>query len=98
MTAKAGYNPSMIWKSLLEGRKLLVQGLVWHIGNGKKVNLWKDARLPSTYGTKMYSPINNTLPAQASVSKLINTESNTSCWNGSLIDILTVFLLERKQP
>lgn len=75
MSAKTGYNPSLVWKSLLAGRELLAQGLIWHIGNGEKVKIWEDAWLPHFGGTKIYSPV-NTLPRQALVFDLINTEAN----------------------
>lgn len=82
MNAKAGYNSSLVWKSLLEGRKLLAQGLIWRIGNGEKVKIWEDAWIPNLDGTKVYSPI-NTLPTQALVLEFINTEAIS--WKEELI-------------
>ena len=46
---------SYTWRSILEGRDLIKQGLIWHIGVGQKVNIWEDpwvlrgsTRRPST--------------------------------------------------
>lgn len=34
MLAKAGSNPSYVWRSLLWSRDLLQRGLCWKVGNG----------------------------------------------------------------
>ena len=33
---------SLVWKSLLKCRKLIRQGLIWTIGNGKDIFFWQD--------------------------------------------------------
>ncbi|XP_043700051.1 uncharacterized protein LOC122650727 [Telopea speciosissima] len=35
---KMGSNSSWAWRSILEGRKVLELGLIWHIGNGEQVS------------------------------------------------------------
>lgn len=42
LTAHAGFNPSYTWSSILEGRKVLNTGLIWSIGNGQNINVWRD--------------------------------------------------------
>lgn len=37
--ARVGSNPSWTWRSILEGRKVLLEGVRWRIGNGKKVRI-----------------------------------------------------------
>lgn len=37
MQAKLGRKPSYLWRSLLAERDLLSKGLIWRIGNGRKV-------------------------------------------------------------
>jgi hypothetical protein len=37
---------SYTWRSILKGVALLKEGLIWRIGNGEKVNIWKDPWLP----------------------------------------------------
>ncbi|XP_042956310.1 uncharacterized protein LOC122292152 [Carya illinoinensis] len=46
LNAKLGYRPSLAWRSMVEGLKLLKEGVVWRIGNGCSVNVWKDRWLP----------------------------------------------------
>lgn len=36
-----GHNPSYTWSSILEGRKVLKMELVWIVGNGQKINVWR---------------------------------------------------------
>ncbi|GAA0158442.1 hypothetical protein LIER_15464 [Lithospermum erythrorhizon] len=44
--AKLGTNPSFGWRSLLEGRKILKRGVRWRVGNGKRIDIWKDPWIP----------------------------------------------------
>ncbi|XWS48120.1 hypothetical protein CRYUN_Cryun13aG0045800 [Craigia yunnanensis] len=39
MDAEVKYNASFVWKSLIEGRKVLELGLKWRIGDGCSVNI-----------------------------------------------------------
>ncbi|GAA0185918.1 hypothetical protein LIER_33206 [Lithospermum erythrorhizon] len=48
MHAKLGTNPSFKWRSLLEGRKVLTMGIRWRVGDGKKIDIWKDPWIPRT--------------------------------------------------
>ena len=41
-------------KNLHEGLKTLEKGMVWEVGEGTKINIWKDPRIPSLN----YKPIN----------------------------------------
>ena len=38
-----GSTPSQIWRSILEGREVLVQGLIRRIGDGQTTNIWQQA-------------------------------------------------------
>ncbi|XWS71095.1 hypothetical protein CRYUN_Cryun03dG0108200 [Craigia yunnanensis] len=44
--AKLGYNPSFVWRSLLERRKVIERGSIWRIGNGSKVHIWQHMWIP----------------------------------------------------
>lgn len=42
-----GATPSWIWTSLLEGRKLLQEGLKWSVGKGGSILFWEDNWVPN---------------------------------------------------
>lgn len=54
LTAKLGYQPSYIWRSLLHGRDLLIKGLRIMIGNGKSSSVWCD---PWIYDGRLRAPL-----------------------------------------
>ena len=37
-----GPNASYLWRSLLEGRKVIEEGSIWRVGDGKQIDVWKD--------------------------------------------------------
>ncbi|XP_041009289.1 uncharacterized mitochondrial protein AtMg00310-like [Juglans microcarpa x Juglans regia] len=42
LDSRLGPGPSFAWKGIQAGLTLLRKGIVWRIGNGTKVNIWKD--------------------------------------------------------
>ncbi|GAA0172759.1 hypothetical protein LIER_26518 [Lithospermum erythrorhizon] len=44
--AKLESNPSFGWRSILEGRKVLMEGVRWRVGDGKRIDVWKDPWVP----------------------------------------------------
>ena len=40
--AKRGPKASYLWSNLLEGKRVADQGSIWRIGDGQKVDVWKD--------------------------------------------------------
>ena len=58
-------------------QKLVQDGLRWQIGNGFKVQVWKDKWLPSSSTYKVVSPRLNS-PLDLSVSELIDMENRCS--------------------
>ncbi|XP_057789218.1 uncharacterized protein LOC131006089 [Salvia miltiorrhiza] len=50
LTANQAHNPSFVWRSLLVGRDLLVKGIAWRVGDGKRIRIGKDAWLPDGKG------------------------------------------------
>ncbi|KAL4359052.1 hypothetical protein AHAS_Ahas08G0038800 [Arachis hypogaea] len=40
--AQVGKNSSWKWKSILHGRELLRRKRKWSVGNGSKINIWRD--------------------------------------------------------
>lgn len=57
MNTKIGYNPLLVWRSLLVGRDLLYVGLIWRIGNGQKTSIWKDFQIPLPFSNEIQSPM-----------------------------------------
>ncbi|KAF7137486.1 hypothetical protein RHSIM_Rhsim07G0171000 [Rhododendron simsii] len=70
--ASAGSNPSWTWQSILEGRRVLVEGIRWRIGNGRRVGCDQDPWIPRPNG---FCPINATEGRGMRVYDLIDTEN-----------------------
>ncbi|GAA0183140.1 hypothetical protein LIER_30608 [Lithospermum erythrorhizon] len=46
LNAKLGTKTSFGWCSLLEGRKVLLKGTRWRVGDGKSIDMWKEPWVP----------------------------------------------------
>ncbi|GAA0173764.1 hypothetical protein LIER_27312 [Lithospermum erythrorhizon] len=46
LNAKVGSRPSFGWRSLLEGRKILLKGTRWRVGDGRSIDTWKEPWVP----------------------------------------------------
>lgn len=75
LQAKMGYCPSYTWISLLASRVVLQAGLIWRIGDGKNIKIWKDPWIDKLLSNKIQSPL-RILSVDALVSDLID-EHNT---------------------
>ncbi|GAA0167533.1 hypothetical protein LIER_22446 [Lithospermum erythrorhizon] len=53
LNAKVGSNPSFGWRSILEGRKLLLKGIRWRVRDGRSVDIWKDPWVPRNLDFRM---------------------------------------------
>jgi hypothetical protein len=73
---------SFVWRSLLNARNLLKQGLLWRVGDGLFIKVWKDHWLPTPTTHSVQSP-QVRLGEEATVSELIDMERG--CWNTSII-------------
>ncbi|KAF7824156.1 reverse transcriptase [Senna tora] len=56
LDAVKGHKASWAWSSILEGRRLLVEGLWWKVGNGASIVVWRDKWIPGLKGGKLSSP------------------------------------------
>lgn len=52
LDAKVGSNPSWTWRSILEGRKVILAGGCWRIGSGSRVIIDSDLWLPKSSPSK----------------------------------------------
>jgi hypothetical protein len=41
--ANLGHNPSFIWRSVHASQVVVKGGLRWRIGDGRNINVWRDA-------------------------------------------------------
>ena len=49
LEASMGSHPSQIWRSLVEGKKVLQQGLIRQIGMGESTHAWNNNWIPCDY-------------------------------------------------
>jgi len=80
--ARVGSRPSYIWRSFCSARENLEGGLLWRVGNGESIKVWKDKWLPSSSTPKILSPVSG-LDVEARVSSLIIPEAGV--WNLPLL-------------
>jgi hypothetical protein len=77
LDANLGSSPSRIWRSIVDGRDVLKQGLIRRIGTGETTNIWSMDWLP-TAGLRRPIRCNMTNPPQL-VSENIDVAS--ACWD-----------------
>lgn len=46
LTARPRPTSSYLWRSILEGRKLLNKGILWRVGSGEAIHVWDDPWIP----------------------------------------------------
>lgn len=52
-------NPFSTWTTIAHSLELLKKGLIWRVGNGKKIRVWRDSWIPRTTYYKVLSPKRN---------------------------------------
>ncbi|KAF5458867.1 hypothetical protein F2P56_022865 [Juglans regia] len=55
LDSRLGLEPSFAWRGIQVGLTLLRKGIMWRIGNGTKVNIWKDRWIPDFQSGKVLS-------------------------------------------
>jgi hypothetical protein len=83
--AKLGPRLSFAWRSIFSTCDLLREGLVWRVGNDKKIQIWKDRWLPSPSTFRVLS-LPTSMDPNEIVSKLIDVQSKW--WNIPLLESL----------
>ena len=62
LEATAGNHASQIWRSLVEGKEVLKQGLIRRIGSGERAHAWNDNWLPRDYAMMPFACISKDPP------------------------------------
>lgn len=84
LNARTGSSPSWLWSSLLYGRDLLKNNLLWQVGNGHDIYIWNTNWIPSLPDSKLVS--SHHTDVSPSVASLINW--TTHSWDLSSISTL----------
>jgi hypothetical protein len=82
LNSNIGSNPSYAWRSIWNAKQLLQKGLIWRVGDGTSIKIWRDKWVPTPISYEIQSPI-RLLDQNATVSSLIN--SDTRWWNLDLV-------------
>jgi ribonuclease HI len=84
LEANMGRRISFAWRSILSSRELVKEGLVWRVGNGRKVRIWEDRWLPSPAFKILTTP--SILNPTATVDQLIDREARW--WDNNQLNSL----------
>ena len=82
LNSDIGSNPPYAWRSSWNAKKLLNKRLIWRVGDGTSIKIWKDRCVPTPISYGIQSSI-RLLDQDARVSMLINSE--TRWWNIELV-------------
>jgi hypothetical protein len=56
LKAKHRGGMSYTWRSILQGIKVLQNGVIWRVGNGRSINIWADPWLPREWTRRPITP------------------------------------------
>jgi hypothetical protein len=82
LNSRLGRRPSYPWKSIWNAKKLLNEGLVWRVGDGKSTSIWGDRWIPSRTSYSIQSPA-RILDGEVKVSALV--DESTMWWHTPLM-------------
>lgn len=82
--AKLGQGSYYLWRSLWSALKLVKEGMIWRVDDGKRVEIWRDNWLPHQTHTRVQSPT-SVLSINPKVDQLMKSADAT--W---MRDLLTV--------
>lgn len=57
LDAPLGYSPSFSWKGIWSAKALVKEGMIWRVGNGTKINVWRDPWIADEEGRFITSPM-----------------------------------------
>jgi hypothetical protein len=83
LDVRVGNRPSFAWKSIISSCNILKEGLVWRVGNGSQIRIWKDRWIPqpTTYRVRSSPQL---LDLDATANMLINKD--TKWWDLSMLE------------
>lgn len=67
MEASSCNGASYAWRSIQRGLQVIRNGMIWRIGNGSSVNIWRDPWIPREWSRRPLTPKGSNL-----VCKLMN--------------------------
>ena len=74
---------SFAWQSILKARHVIEKGMLWRVGDGSQIRVFKDNWIPGCFPTKA-APLMQDCEDDSTVSSLI--DQTTMDWNGQMID------------
>ena len=77
--------PSYAWCNIWNGKSILMEGMIWQVGDGKTIRIWEDRWIPSTSTNRIQSP-NFSFPSNAWVDELI--DYGKRWWNVQILQEL----------
>jgi hypothetical protein len=81
LDVELGSRASQVWRTVLEGRDIMKQGIIRRIGSGQDTDIWADNWIPKSSSLR---PIISLVPAPPTkVSELLNISMAT--WNVDLV-------------
>ena len=88
MSAQLSSNSSYTWKSILEGRAVLENGLIWRVGNGDRIKITKARWVPNMLEFKVRLREDANMEIEWVNQLLLH---NPTRWNSKLIGRLCLF-------
>ena len=76
--AELGPRPSYGWQNLVAAQGVVRRGMRWQVGNGTRINVWRDKWIPRPSSYKVLTPVRPNVE-NALVCELINRSSSE--WN-----------------
>lgn len=94
-------NASSTWTAISHGLDLLKKGLIWRVGNGRSIRIWRDAWIPrpfsyrpiSAQGTCRYRFVSELLSGNGSISPrffFIAHHRSVDLGNGNMVPVSEV--------
>lgn len=72
LNARLGYSNSFSWRTIWSAKNLVKEGILWRVGNGRAINIWRDPWVGDERGRFITSVESSDLNV---VTDLINAET-----------------------